>query len=132
MPKLFEWMNHEHECVRYWAALGCVMMGDKAGRAAGPLRKLLSDSSGPVRVAAAEALSRTGQAGEGLAVLRECLLNHQNSRVRLQAANALENLGVLAAPALAAIEKATGDADDYVKRATTYTAAALKLKLAPK
>jgi 3-methyladenine DNA glycosylase AlkC len=79
-----------------------------------------------VRVTAAEALCRAGGSSEGIAALQERLLNDENARVRLQAANALDALGSLARPALAALEKATGDSDDYVKRATTHTAAALK------
>jgi tetratricopeptide (TPR) repeat protein len=126
LDRLTRWMSHEHECVRYWAALGCTMLRAKAVGAAEALSGQLQDSSGSVRVAAAEALCHIGHTERALAALQECLLKHGNPRVRLQAANALANIGDMAKPALAAIEQAEADADEYVKRAVRYTAAMLK------
>ena len=126
LPKLIGWMEDENECIRYWAVLGCVMLKDKAAGAAEVLNKRLADASPQVRVAAGESLCHIGQTAKGLGVLQEALLAAANPWVRLQAANALQNLGKTALPALAAIEKATTDTNDYVKRATKYTAAVLK------
>jgi len=126
LPKLIAGLEDENECIRYWAALGCVMLRAKAAPAVEALAKRLEDSSGSVRVAAAEALCYAGQAEKGLAVLQECLLKHASPRVRLQAANVFQNLGDKARPAVAAIEQAQSDADDYVRRAVKYTAAVLK------
>jgi arylsulfatase A-like enzyme len=126
LPRLVAWAADENECIRYWAALGCVMLRQKAAGAADALARQLEDSSPSVRVAAAEALSCLDRPDKGLAVLQESLLKHASPRVRLQAANALENIGGKARPVLAAIEEAQGDRDDYVRRAARYTASRLK------
>ena len=126
LPKLMAWLDDPNECLRYWAALGCVMLRDKAAVAAEALAKRLDDASASVRVAAAEALVHVGRADKGLAALRECLLKQAGPRVRLQAANALQNLGDKARPALDALEQAQSDADGSVRRAVTYTVSALK------
>ncbi|MCX7047522.1 MAG: sulfatase-like hydrolase/transferase, partial [Candidatus Sumerlaeota bacterium] len=127
LPKLIQWLGDENECIRYWAALGCVMLRAKAAEAAPTLLKHLQDASGSVSVAAAEALCHIGQTDKGLPALTELLLKNKNQRVRLQAANALQNIGDKAKPALPAIEQALqSDTDDYVKRAVRYTAACLK------
>lgn len=131
LSKLIGWMSDENECVRYWATLGCVMLRAKAAPAAEALAKRLADASGPVRVTAAEALCHLGQTDKGLPVLQDCLTNHQSPSTRLQAANALQNIGEKARPALAALEKATDDQNDYVKRATRYTVSVLKGLPAP-
>jgi len=126
LPQLIEWMKDEHECVRYWAALGCVMLKAQADPAADGLSKLLEDASGPVRVATAEAISYTAYAPRGLAALEFCLLKHESSRVRLQAANALENLGPIGRRALPAMEQAAVDPDEYVRRAAAHAVAVWK------
>ena len=126
-PQLVEWMSDENECVRYWATLGCVMLGERAGTfvdAPAALEKRLADSSFQVRVAAAEALCCIGKSAKGLPVLIDCL-KHSNPWVRLQAANSLQNIGEKARPALKALQQATADSNDYVRRATKYTAAVL-------
>jgi arylsulfatase A-like enzyme len=125
LPKLVQWMDDPNECIRYWAALGCVMLRDKAAAAADALAKRLADASGSVRVAAAEALCHMGQEAKGLPVLEECLLKDSNPWARLQAANALQNLGAKAKPALPAIEEARSSPNNYVQRAVEYTATVL-------
>jgi len=126
LPRLIQWMDDENECIRYWAALGCVMLCEKAAPAAEALAKRMTDASGSVRVAAGEALCHGGQEAKGVPVLIACLADENNPRVRLQAATALENIGEKARPALAALEKAAGDRDPYVQRAATHTVALLK------
>jgi arylsulfatase A-like enzyme len=118
-------MRSENESMRYWGAVGCVMLGEKAAGARATLLALLDDRSAAVRVVAAEALVRIGEADRALPVLQTLLLKHEDARVRLQAANSLDHLGALAKPAWAQIKMATNDKDDYVKRATRYTAAVL-------
>jgi arylsulfatase A-like enzyme len=125
IPQFVKAMTDANEAVRYWAVLGCLMVGDKATPAKGALVAALGDASPHVRVVAAEALCRIGEAPRGLAALGELLTTHTNPKVRLQAANSLDHLGDLAKPALDALRKATRDEDDYVKRASRYTAAVL-------
>jgi len=126
LPKLIAWMDDENECIRYWAALGCVMLRGQAAPAAEALAKRLADTSGQVRVAAAEALCHAGQEAKGVAALIACLGDEKNPWVRLQAANALGSIGEKARPALAALEKAVADGNNYVQRAAEYTVAVLK------
>jgi arylsulfatase A-like enzyme len=126
LPKLIAWMDDENECIRYWAALGCVMLRGQAAPAAEALAKRLADAAGQVRVAAAEALCHAGQEAKGLPALIACLGDEKNPWVRLQAANALGSIGEKARPALAAIEKAVADGNNYVQRAAEYTVAVLK------
>ena len=126
LPKLIAWMDDENECIRYWAALGCVMLRGQAAPAAEALAKRLADTSGQVRVAAAEALCHAGQEAKGVPALIACLGDEKNPWVRLQAANALGSIGEKARPALAALEKAVADGNNYVQRAAEYTVAVLK------
>jgi HEAT repeat protein len=92
---------------------------------------LLKDSSGSVRVAAAEALCRAGRAEQGLKALAELLLDGENPRVRLQALNAVDHLGSAAKSIVDSVERARQDSDDYVKRAARYSAAILRGRAAP-
>ncbi len=126
LQKLAERMEDENECVRYWSAMGCLMLREKAKGARESLVARLGDESGHVRVVAGEALVWIGETERGLKALSELLVKSENPWVRLQAANAMENLGERAKGALAAIEEANRDATDYVQRAIGYTAAVLK------
>jgi hypothetical protein len=124
LSKFVEGLGDANEVIRYWSALGCLMLRDKAAAANAALATALADPSPHVCVAAAEALCRAGDVDRGLPALRE-LLKHENARVRLQAANSLDHLGPLAKPALPELRAAARDSDDYVKRAARYTAAVL-------
>jgi HEAT repeat protein len=125
VPQLVERMKDADPTIRYWAVLGCVMLKEKCAPAKEALVAAIGDSSPHVRVVAAEALCRIGEADRALPVLTQHLLKHENAKIRLQAANSLDHLGMLAKPAWAQIRMATQDQDDYVKRATRYTAAIL-------
>jgi len=126
LPKFVAWMDDANECIRYWAVLGCAMIGAKAADAAAALEKRLADESGSLRVAAAEALCRAELLEKGLPALGELLLKGANPWVQLQAANVIENLGDKAKPLAAAVQEATADANRYVQGATQYTAARLR------
>lgn len=125
LPQLVNAMENENECMRYWAVMGCVMLKEKAAQASDALIKRLSDSSQSVRIAAGEALCHAGKESRALPVLEECMLKGA-PKIRLQAANALQNIGEKARPALPAMEKAARDSDKYVDRAAAYTVATLK------
>jgi arylsulfatase A-like enzyme len=124
LPKFVDGLGDPNEVIRYWSALGCLMLREKAAAANAALAKALDDASPQVRVAAAEALCRTGDVNRGLATLRQSLKD-ASPRVRLQTANALDHLGMIAKPALPELRAAAQDPDDYVKRAARYTAAVL-------
>ncbi len=126
LPGILRWMEDENECIRYWAVLGCVMLREKAGKAEAALRKHLRQDLPPIQVAAAEALCYLGGEQSALPFLEATLRSHANPWVRLQAANALQNIGEKARPAIGALEQATRDANNYVVRAAGYTYAVLK------
>jgi arylsulfatase A-like enzyme len=126
VQRLIGWLADENESIRYWAALGCVMLRERAAPAAGRLAERLNDSSRSVRVAAAEALCYLGREDAALAALESCLRTDESPWVRLQAANSLQNIGLKALPALQALEQAASDQNNYVQLAARYTAGVLK------
>jgi hypothetical protein len=64
-----ERLKHGEAAVRFWAAMGCAALEERARPAANDLRKLLTDDSIDVRCAAAEAMTRMGKREEGLPAL---------------------------------------------------------------
>lgn len=112
-PALVEALQHADAVVRYWAAVGLGLVGEKA--ASEPLRAALKDDSGDVQVAAAEALVRLGAQAEGIQALTAAL-EHPSEFVRLRALQAIERLGPAAAEALAAARKAASGDKGYPGR----------------
>jgi HEAT repeat protein len=100
LPKFVEALSDGSEPMRWWAAQGCTMLGEKAASAETALRKCLSDPSGAVQVVAAEALARMGKVDVALPVLERCLSDTNSPWMGLQAANVLDRLGNEARPSL--------------------------------
>jgi len=95
---LIERLSHKEAVVRYWAAVGCRILQDKALPAKHILLKRLKDNSADVQIAAAEALAYLGYEKRALrAIMRN--LKHSSPMVRLHAANVLDALGSKAKPA---------------------------------
>ncbi|WP_439624013.1 sulfatase-like hydrolase/transferase [Gemmata sp.] len=70
VPALRALFKDGDSAVRYWAAMGMLIRGEAAVRAAGgELRGALKDTSPDVRIAAAEALARYGDAADQKAAL---------------------------------------------------------------
>lgn len=84
-------LNDNDPVVRYWAAIGCTVLQQKAAPAKHALKKLLKDSEASVRIAAAEAFYHLGEQEESMMALKESLTN-DNPMVRLQALNVLEGI----------------------------------------
>ncbi len=103
VPALRKPLADEDSAVRYWAAMGLLMRGAKAvGEARGDLVKRLEDDAPSVRVAAAEALARSG-GEESLRKALPVLLAHaapdrNGPYTAIQALNAIDALGERAAP----------------------------------
>jgi HEAT repeat protein len=100
LPKLVEALGDRSEPIRWWAAQGCTILGDKAASAETALRKCLGDPSGAVQVAAAEALARMGKVDVALPALERCVSGTNLPWVGLQAANVLDRLGNEARPSI--------------------------------
>lgn len=96
-------LKDENPVVRYWAAIACTVLQNKAVLAQGKLKQLLDDPEISVRIAAAEALFQTGEKVLALAALQEALKN-ENLMARVQALNVLENMEHDISPALKAIK----------------------------
>ena len=140
LPALLEALEDSSEPVRWWAAQGCTMLGDKASSAASALRKHLNDDSGAVQVAAAEALARMGQVQDALPTLERRLQALDTPQFALQAGNVLDRIGEVARPALPVMkevkEKVAGTTDAksypaYVDRILAHAINVLEGKTAP-
>ena len=92
LPELIKRMDDRDSAVRFWAATGCIVLGDKAKPAADKLLKMLDDPSPDVRIAAGEAVYNLGMKEEGLAAIK-ARAKGQNSRATLHARNVLDCLG---------------------------------------
>jgi N-sulfoglucosamine sulfohydrolase len=99
LDEIIKRLGHEDPAVRYWAAVGCVVLKEQSDRAADTLHKLLSDPEIAVRIAAAQALYLLGAKDIAIKVLNETLKD-KNPFARLQALNVLQTFGKDALPAL--------------------------------
>jgi arylsulfatase A-like enzyme len=99
LDEIIKRLDHKDPAVRYWAAMGCVVLKEQSDRAADTLHKLLSDPEIAVRIAAAQALYLLGQKDSAIMVLNEALKD-ENPFARLQALNVLQTFGKEALPAL--------------------------------
>ncbi len=105
LPTLIQALADENEAVRWWAAQGCTVLGNKAADAEKALRDRLNDDVLSVQVAAAEALAKQGHADAALPVLERVLTQNAAPFAALQAANVLDRMGEQARPLLSVMEK---------------------------
>ena len=91
LPEIRKRLKSKNPVIRYWAAIGCVILGEKAMPAKKELLMQLDDDTPDVRIAAAEALAKLGEAEVAVATLIS-LSFHHNPMVVLQAASALDDL----------------------------------------
>ncbi|MCH5375771.1 MAG: sulfatase-like hydrolase/transferase [Planctomycetes bacterium] len=128
LPKLVALTEDDEPIVRWWAALGLVMLGDQARPAEATLNRCLRDDSPLVRVAAAEALYQLGHIDSARNALIEALAD-ETPFVRLRAINVLYRMGDDARPALPAIRGAAMQGiypAEYLNRQVTDLSAKLK------
>ena len=99
------WLRDANDGVRYWAAVGLSARDTLSPADREALRAAQLDDSPTVRIEAAAALARHGEAAVALPVLTTALQD-QSVEVRLHAARALELLGEAARPAHAEMQAA--------------------------
>ncbi len=104
LPRFIEALSDSSEPMRWWGAQGCTLLREKAAPAEAVLREQLTDKSGAVQVAVAEALSRQGKVEIALPVLEHWIIQTEAPALALQAANVLDRLGESARPALPAMK----------------------------
>jgi arylsulfatase A-like enzyme len=122
LPVFASMLDHPNEVMRYWAALGCGMLGKDAVEIAPALEACMTgDASVQVRVAAAGALGRAGGTDRAVTFLAHVAASSdEHDRVRLQAVNALTELGDHARPALPQLQVAESSPDYYLREAARY------------
>ncbi len=121
LPQLVAGLDYDLPVMRYWAATGLVVLGDAARPAAERLRRAMTTDSEPVvRIVAAEALARLDADPAAVPELARQLDSSIPWQVKLHAMDALTNLGLMAAPARAAIERAAISENDYLRNSARY------------
>jgi hypothetical protein len=114
-PTSLELLDADDSAVRYWGAIGALVLGEKARTGEERLVKALGDASPSVQVASAQALAGLGRLDVALPALARALQS-ENEWVKVQALNVLDELGPKAAPVRAAVEALKQDKGEYVKR----------------
>jgi N-sulfoglucosamine sulfohydrolase len=104
LEDLIQRLHDQEPVVRYWAATGCTVLGEKAAPARAALEKLLNDSETAVRIAAAEALYHLGDKEKKVIQTLKDALQTDNLMARVQALNVLETMEQDAVPAISAVK----------------------------
>lgn len=127
LEQLQQRLKDQEPVVRYWAATGCIILGEKARAARPQLEALTQDPNPSVRIAAAEALYQLGETDQALTILREAVQHHQ-VMVRVHAINVLELMGTKARPVLPVVKKQIEQMEDndYDERAALRLVAQLE------
>ncbi len=124
LPALAAALADPNPVVRYWGATGLLVLGPAAKHAHDKLDPLVSDPELLVRIVAAEALAMAGRQAAAIQ-LGELAGPQQIWQVRLAALNSLTALGEAARPALAAIDAAAAEDQEYLRSAGRYLSAVL-------
>ncbi len=105
LPSMLQAMRHPDAAVRYWGATGVGNIGPQAANAKQPMITALKDKSPSVRIAAARALAKLGEAKLALPVL-ETELQSEHQWGRLAAAIVLDEMDAQAKPSIPALKNA--------------------------
>ena len=105
LPALTAALDDPHPVIRYWAATGCLILGDRAAPAKANLQARLADEWADVRVVAAEALGYLGGAPAAAKVVTDALRG-TGTYEALAAQNALEAMWRAGHVTLAAAQEA--------------------------
>ena len=118
---LAQGLKHENEAVRFWAANGLGNDADNITykQSLPALEELLNDQVPVVRLVAARAICKLGEAEKGLPTLIN-ELNDKNEWVRLYAALVLDELGETSRSAINDLQSVMEDENKYVVRVANH------------
>lgn len=120
-------LGHDNEVIRYWAAMGLLMLGKEAMPAKADIIGALDEDSSPyVQITAAEALAHLGDADDAVTKLARLVMPEQPFPVRLQAISALTFIGEAAYPLLPLISKIAQEDQLQLRTAARYLKAMLE------
>ena len=92
LPALIAATQEADPVLRYWSALGCLILGESAEGATDRLTALLSDSEPAIRVVAAHALHGVGQTEQATAALLRELDKNTSNQAALQLVQAITQI----------------------------------------
>lgn len=114
-------LDHPNLVMRYWGAMGLLILGDRATAGRSALQTRLGvEQSAQVRIVLAEALAGVGGAVEGVEILTALIAPDMAMPVRLQAVNALTYVGEPARAALPQLRVAAEDQDAFLRNASLF------------
>jgi len=119
LPYLQTNLENENAIIRYWAAVGCVILGKKAKPASDDLKKSLKDPSIAVRITAAEALYNLGYAEIAIPVLTSAL-ESSNDKAILHAANVIDCIADISKLSINALKKVLNHSNKDVQKVARY------------
>ena len=114
-------LSDQHPIKRYWAATGCLILGEKAAAAIPALERSLSDDYPDVSIVAAEALYHLGEKSAAMEALKKSLA-FSSSKTVLSALNVVELMPMidqkLFFPEIKRVEEE--ETDEYVLRVANH------------
>ncbi|MFN3837370.1 MAG: sulfatase-like hydrolase/transferase [Brevundimonas sp.] len=123
LPAFVSALDDPNPVVRYWGAMGVMILGDQASTARPILEaRLGAEPIAQVRIVLAETLTRIGGAEQAISTLAALTANDQTDPVRLQAVNALTYVGEPARAALPQILAAAEDKNTFLSNAAKFLA----------
>lgn len=94
LPQFISLLKSEDPVQRYWATLGCVILGKKSSTAENDLNQLLDDKHSAIRVQAASALIKVGKQETGTSALLKELRRDNNEYSQLNLINTFKQLNL--------------------------------------
>ena len=133
LAQLRKMMSDKDPAIRYWAATGCIIVGEESKILKSDLIRLLEDSCPDVRTASAHALFVLGDAKIAVPVL-EKILSEKNQFYRLRAMNVIDHMDENAREAVQRIAKVGDSAkvgaygENYIGNVIKKAASDLNIK----
>lgn len=91
LPEFIKSLHDKDSGVRYWAAMGCMILGNTSAPAKSPLKEALNDESHEVRIMAAWALIKLGEKEIGYTCIQNMMI--EKSYAVLKIMNVIDWMG---------------------------------------